>query len=378
MDGKSLAKIVALALASTAFAGCIEVPGLLSTSEVEVSAFEHRDLADDAALDWNDKAQLVSVMAFELTQSEADRIEADPEVGNGLAPAWWYVYCAYAQAEDEDEHEDEAARGGADGGSTATATTVPVIRVFKVSADGTVSSEEDASLMASSYEHDMAGTLEAWSVDSAIALRAAKADASFEKVAEGFNASVIEGVASHDGETAWWFAAMSADGFVVATVDAITGELIEVKSLDASFAMPTFEWGARDPETWAAEPILLEGEGYAAPGEEPFEAPLSITGEMHGVLTIDFMSELPTDGLHWAILDSEGELIEADHVRSWMGADTYEHELAIEDAGEYTFTLYYMTWGMPFVPPVGPGGVDYAFTLELMPGEAEHDEDHEG
>lgn len=373
MEGsKSHVLLLAVALASTALAGCMEAPAFLNTSDVEVSAFEHRDRAEKAALAWNEHAVLVSVMAFELTESPEARIDPDPEVGNGLAPAWWYVYCAAGEAKAEADSEE--ARGDADTTTTMTATSMPEIRAFKVTADGTVSSEDDAAAMATGYSHDMAGDLGDWTIDSTAALEKAKTDESFTKVAEGFNASVVEGVASHEGTTAWFFAAMSADGFVVATVDALTGELLDVSAIDMGMTVPTFEFGARDPATWTAEPIHLEGEGYAAPGEEAFEAPLSVVGPMHGTLTVDYMSELPTDGLHWAIMDAEGELVDGDHLRSWIGGDSYEYELGIDEPGEYTFTIFYMSW-TPLMVPVGPGGVDYSFALDLMAGEHEDEED---
>lgn len=377
MEGsKSHVLMLAAALAVTGLAGCIEAPGFLNVSDVEVSALENRGLADEAAFAWNEKATLVSVMAFELTQSEEERIAADPEVGNGLAPAWWYVYCAYVPKDAASEGSGPA-RGDAYGGKTS-ADVMPEIRAFKVTADGTVSAEDEATAMTAGYSHDTAD-LSAWKIDSTEALAKAKTDTAFAKAAEGLNASVVEGVVHHEGTTSWYFAAMSADGFVVATVDAVTGELLSVQSMDLDMTMPTFEWGARDPSMWAGEPIHLEGDGYAAPGEPAFEAPLVTSGAMHGTLGIQFYGELPTDGLHWAILDAEGEWVTGDHVSSWMGGAAYEEELAIEEAGEYTFTLYYMSWAtsVPFLPPVGPGGVDYAFSLHLIPGEAEDDE-HEG
>lgn len=370
--------LLATALASTVVAGCIEAPAFLNASDLEVSSFENRDRADEAALAWNANAKLVSVMAFELTQSNEERILADPEVGNGLAPAWWYVYGAYPEetgrGSDEPSRDapsmDEARMG---------AMAMPELRAFRVTSEGDVSSEDEAAAMAAGYQRqDTIDVIAAWKIDSTDAFAKAKTDEAFAKAAEGFNASVVEGVASYEGTTAWWVAAMSADGFVIATVDAVTGELIGVEAVDLDMTVPTFEWGARDPATWSAEPIHLEGEGYAAPGEQAFEAPLSLAAPMHGTLNIEFYTTLPTDGLYWAILDAEGELVEGDQVRSWMGGGAYEYDdLAIEDAGEYTFTLSYMGWAqMPFVPPVGPGGVDYTFTLDLMSGEAEHDEEH--
>lgn len=371
---RSNVALLALAFATTALAGCIENPLTAMRSDVEVSAFEHADLANGAAEDWKKGAQLIGIMAFELSQPGDDaQIMADPEVGNGLAPAWWYIYCAPdAMAKD---HDDDDARGAASSDGEASVAAMSMVRAFRVTADGTVTSEDDAAAMAAGYEHETAEALGEIKIDSTDALGAAKADERFRKVAEGFNASVVEGVARHEDMPAWWFAAMSADGFVVATVDAVTGELLVVESMDMDFEMPTFEWGARDPEMWSAEPVHLEAEGVAEPDGEPLEMPFTATAPMVGMLTIDYSQTYPTDGLHWAILDAEGEIVNADHLRSWYGDDSYEADIAIEKAGDYTFTIFYMSWTPAFpgpLPPVLADGVEYSFTLDLEPGHAVH------
>lgn len=350
MDAKSLVAFISVALMSSGLAGCIEAAGLLNTSDLEVTALDNKALADAAASEWNAKATLVSVMAFELSESDEAEIQPDPEVGNGLAPAWWYVYCAEG---DIDE-----------------------VRAFKVAADGTVTSEDDAAAVASGYEHhDMAGSLADWKVDSDDALAAAKSELAFQVAAEGFNATVVEGVANYEGKTSWWFAAISAEGFVVATVDAVTGELVEVAPIDMDMTMPTFEWGARSPEQWVAEPIVLEGEGEASAGSEPLELPFETTAPMHGILMLDVSTTLPTEGLYWAIVDEEGEEVEHGYAGSWRGHEE-EMELEIDEPGDYTFVLYHASYTGPIGLPIG--GVEYAFHLELMPGHMEHeDEDHD-
>ncbi|HVM44433.1 MAG TPA: hypothetical protein VM582_00755 [Candidatus Thermoplasmatota archaeon] len=346
MDGKSRVLLLVLALASTGLAGCIEAASFLNASDVEVSAFENKKLADEAALAWSKDAKLVSVMAFELSQSDEARIESDPEVGNGLAPAWWYVYCLETK----------------DGGE---------VRAFKVAADGTVTSEDDAATVAAGYKkHEMTGSLSDWKVDSHVALDAAKADESFRKAAEGFNATLVEGVAHYEGHTTWWFAAVSADGFVVATVDAVTGKLLDVHPMDLGMTMPSFEWAARSPEHWVAEPVRLEGEGVAQPGARPLEMPFFAASAMHGELVIEYAQMLPTDGLRWAILDGDGEAVARGSTRSWRGGGSMSAEVAIEEAGQYTFVLGHHTWIPGPMPRPVANDVEYEFALELMPGHA--------
>ncbi|HET6405610.1 MAG TPA: hypothetical protein VFH78_13285 [Candidatus Thermoplasmatota archaeon] len=368
MDGKSHVFLV-LALAATSLAGCIEAASFLNTSDVEVSAFENRKAADKAAREWHPEAQLVSVLAFELTQSQEESIAADPEVGNGLAPAWWYVYCATSESS-ASASEEGAARSP--GRTEAKAMAMPQIRAFKVAADGTVTSEDEAAAFAAGYAHDMVGDLSNWKVDSVDALAAAKANETFRKVAEGFNASLVEGVASHEGITAWFFAAMSADGFVVATVDAVNGVLLEVSAIDLQMTVPTFEWGARDPLTWTAEPIVLRGEGQADSGTPPLSLPFVTSSAMHGTLTLSFHNELPSDGIRWAILDADGEKLQEGGVGSWNGGDDYTFEVELKKAGDYVFELSYWSWTSwsPLALPVG--GVDFEFTLELFPGHVDN------
>lgn len=366
--------ILALALAATGLAGCIENPNWLNSTDAEVSALEHRGVADASASSWSEGAELIGILAVETREQMDSRLVADPEVGNGLAPAWWYVYCATEQEMPESE-ASSASR--ASGGEEATVESVSMVRAFKVMADGTVTSEDDAAEMAAGFEHDMAEALGEWSVDSTDALAAAKADDSFRAAAEGMNATLIQGVARHEGTTAWWFAAASASGMVVASVDAVTGALIEVKPIDMGWQMPAFEMAARDPAEWVAEPIHIEGEDFAEPGAESAEYAFETMGPMYGPLVIDYSVGAPGDGLHWAILDANDEIVAVDHLGGWMeSGGSYEMEVVIEEPGTYRLVFEYMSM-LPTTPlPLG-NGVDYAFTFDLLPGEPAEDEDEE-
>jgi len=372
MDVRSPAILLAFALASTALAGCIQNPDWLNRADVETTAAEQRALADAAAASWSEGAELIGILGIETREQVDPRIDADPEVGNGRAPAWWYVYCA-DETTQETTTEASATR---DGEETTAYASMPMVRAFKVTADGAVSSEQDAETMAAGFSHEMAEAVGEWTLDSDAALTVAKGDDGFRAAAEGMNATLLEGLARHDGRTAWWFAAASASGMVVATVDALTGELVDVRPLDFKMPVPSFEMAAQDPAHWIPEPIHLEGEGVAASGDMPFELPFSTTGPMYGTMLIDHMAEFPTDGLHWAVLDADGEIVAVDHVGGWRGAYEYEGEVHIEDAGDYTLVIEYMSSAPLPVPTPGIGSVTYAFSLDLV-GDLPVDEDEE-
>jgi hypothetical protein len=380
MDGRSYTLLIALVMAGSALTGCIQNPDWLNTSDAEVSAQENARLANDAALAWNENAVLVGLMAFELSESPDPRIDADPDPGNGLAPAWWYVYCATEEAQAEAEADDEEGFRTGGGEETSSFNMPTSVRAFKVLADGTVTSEEDAEALAAGMDHSMAESIGEWTVDSDDALAAAKADEGFAKVAQGFNATVVEGIAHHEGVTSWWVSAMSVDGFVVATVDAKTGELLEVTPIDMDFDMPEFQWGAANPEL-EGTPVWLEGEGVATAGDEPVETPFTTTSPVHGTMTVDYSADQFGDGLHIAILDADGELVAVDHIGGWGPEQegTYEFDVELEEAGDYVLSLGYMSSleFTHFVPLPTGGAVEYTYVLDLMPGEAEHEDDED-
>lgn len=373
MDGSSYALLITVTLAASAFTGCIANPLEALRAETEVSAFENKAAADEAAFAWDPKATLIGAMSFELSESPDPRIEADPSVGNGLAPAWWYIYRATDARAPETEKSEDGGMTRATGSEEKTVSAVQVVRAFKVSADGTVTSEDDAAMMAEGFDHE-GEAIVGWELDSTAMIDAAKQNETFRKVAEGVNATVIEGVATYEGKTTFFATAMSAAGWVSAVLDAATGQVIEIKEMTMDFQMPTFEYGANGPQAWMAEPVHLEGADTSNAGDEMMEHPFSLVGSMRGELTIDFTTAGPMDGLHWGILDEEGELIQVDHLRAWDGSGRYETELEIEDAGDYTFVIGYMesypTAPAPILLPLG-GAVEYAFTLHLEPGRFE-------
>lgn len=358
MDGRSLGWLLVLAMAGTSIAGCIEAPEWLNTTDAEVTAMANKDLADDAAAAWNPDAVLVGVMTFELTESADEYdVPVDPEVGNGRAAVWWYTYSLL------------------ENGSAS-----PDVKVYRVSADGEVGVEQDAEMLASAYEAEMnmadLRALDAWAVDSDAAIATAKTNESFRKIVEGFNATLVSGVAHHDGVTSWWAAAVSADGFAIALVDAATGELIEARTFDMDFDM-SWWGGAARPPVFLGEPVHLEGEGVAEPGADPLEYAFSTTGPVYGEIVMDYRAAFPTDGLHWAILDEDGEAVVSAHATSWGGEPgAWTTEVEIEDAGDYVLQVYYMS-GVPTPLPT-PGGVQYSFVMDLVPGEMPDDDEDEG
>lgn len=377
MDGRSSTLFLALALVAAGLAGCIQNPDWLNSADVEVSAREHRALADAAAASWHEGAALLGVLAIETRESIDPRLALDPEVGNGRAPAWWYVYAAPQSA--SMNATPSAASRDAGGETTTYAAEAPNVRAFKVTSDGAVSSEEDAAALAAGYGgHEMAEVLGEWTLDSDAALAVAKGDDGFRGAAEGVNATLLAGLARHEGRASWWFGAASAGGFVLATVDAVTGELVEVKPLDVRAMAPTFEMAARPPVEWIPEPVVLEGEGVAAPGAMAAEFPFATRGAMSGPIVLEYMGQFPIDGLHWSVMDAEGKAVAYDHVTAWRGGGVHEGEIELEKAGDYVLRIEYMA-GVPLFGPVPtPGSVTYTFLVELMPGLAVDADEEEG
>lgn len=350
MDVRSSTIAIALVLAATSFAGCIENADWLNRGDAEVTAMTNKPAADAAAADWHADAKLVGVMAFELADSPDPRIDADPDPGNGFAPAWWYVYHAPT---------DEG----------------PELRAWKVAADGTLTSEQEAEMFAATMDHDMAEELVGWTIDSDAAIQAAKTDAKFRKVAEGFNATVVEGVAHHGDITAWWVSAMSADGFAVATIDAATGEVITVDMPDMDFDMPDFEWGAANP-SMTAPPVHIEDAGELAPGE-PVEYPFSVTTPMWGILEARASTGAPFPGMGgvaWHILDDEGDAVADGYLD--RRSDDEPFEIEIEEPGAYTLVFEYVSW-TSWLPVPGASGAEYEFMMHLDAGHMHHEKSHE-
>lgn len=349
MDGKSYLLIAAL-VASGALAGCVEAPGFLSIADAEATALDNKDLADGAAAAWHPDAKLVGFMTLELTESEDEaRLPPDPEVGNGRALAWWYTYCLESEGEDME------------------------IRVYKVTADGQVTQEKEAEAMAMAQGGMDMDVLENVAIDSDAAIGAAKTNDTFRAAAEGFNATVIQGVAVKDDVAEYWIVATSASGMVVASVDAMTGELREVHSMNLDFAIPAWSWGGEEMAMWTGEDVEIEGEGRLDRDASKVEYPFTLGGPSYGVLDLTVGTDLPSDNLRWAIVDGEGEEVAEGWFGGWFSGESDDTmDIEIEKPGAYTLVLGYAPY-LGFVP-VPAGGVDYEFTLELEPGFG-HEED---
>lgn len=376
MDLRSLVLIAALAVSGAGLAGCIEAPGFLS-SDAETTALESRAVADEAAKAWNPAAQLASVMTLELTNSSDARIPSDPEVGNGRAPAWWFVYCLETEA-------------GMD------------VKAFRVM-DGVATEESDANALATQAPMDSMDAIKDWTVDSDAAIEKAKTDERFRLAAQGFNATVVSGVARHDAmteyataddaaaggadggeqaaesdamahsDTIWWIVAGSVDGIVVALVDANSGALIEVKDLDFGFAMPEIDFASASVDTFAPEPIHVEATDEL--DGEAMEYPFEVSYPMSGDMDFTFESGDPLHGARWWIVDENDEPVASSGRGWWMGGDREaKPHVDIEMPGIYRVVVAPSNTVF-FAPVPTQGPVTFEFVLHLDPVGEEADED---
>lgn len=346
--------LLALAIAGAGLAGCIEAPGFLNVQNDEVTAQERLELADEAAKAWSEDAELASVMTIESTTPTDERVPMDPEVGNGRALAWWYVYCLQT-------------------GETLEA------RAYKVTADGVVTEEKDAAMLAGQPGLHQMGAVGDWKVDSDEAIEVAKTNESFRLAAQGFNATVLQGLANHEGVSSWWLVAGSVDGIVVASVDAVAGTLLDVKIVDMGLAMPQINFAAQGPEAFVPEPVHLEGEGTLE-GEEPLEFPFTVASLMEGTLEIESAGGDFTRGARWAILDAEGQEIDGGMTRGTLAGEEQaeSYDVKIETPGEYTLVFEPMGFTPGAVSLPTSDDVRVAFVMDLVPpgmGHEEHEED---
>lgn len=335
-----------LSMSAVGLAGCIEAPAFLSADQTEVSALANRGIADDAARAWNPSAELVGVFTAEDPEADGNEsLQADPDVGNGLAVVWYYTYLAPTQA------------AGSDEDANATMQDLPV-RVYKVYADGTLI-EEDPEQMEQEWDADLeTRPLVNWTVDSDAALATARGNATFAAVYEGANLTVFEGV-SHEEETGTvlYAAATSTAGIVVAIVDADEGTLVSVMDF-ANFAMPAWDW-----EGFGAPVLEMHEEGRVDPSENVMEYPFHVAADDQAAsFEIDVSPDAPMDALHWSVVGEDGETLEEGHIgapQNWDDGDSREFEL---DEGDYTLVVSYMT-DAPL--PLVSSGVDYEFDLVI-------------
>lgn len=335
MQAKPLALLFALAFAGVALSGCLEAPSFLFAADSEATAQKNLDLAQEAAKAWSANATLTSVFAFETAEPESD-LPTDPDVGNGRAVAWWYGFAA--------------------GNET---------RAYRVTADGEVALENDTS--EAGMDADQTLPLGEWTVDSDKALETAKANQTFGAVASGQNVSYAEGIANEEGSTQWFVAAYGESGFVIALVDAKTGELTSVESMDFDFGSM---WGGAWGGSWGggmAPEVEMSETGTLDASEPVAEFPFSLeTGDQDAVLSIAFDKQLPTDGMRWDILDTSDESVAGERMgRTYLLGDGEEFEFEIEEPGEYRLVLTYDSYALV---PAGSIAYKFDFTVGGMPG----------
>lgn len=340
MNRRSLAALAAVAtLLSMGFAGCLAPSEFMTSSSTkgEITAMEDRDLADNAAKAWSPNAKLGGVFGLELSnvssEGSAGDFPLDPNVGNGKAPAWIFVY--------------------ADANTT---------RAFRVTADGRVKAENDTD----TATRDDAKPLGAWTVDSDKAIKTAKTNATFADALTGKNATVAEGLAFMDGTTAYYFAAMSKGGMAFATVDAASGKLLSVKgfSMDA-WKMPAYGASAQ----WQV-PLDEKGGGRVDGTKTTQEFPFAYAGSVvQATLTLDGQQDLPTDGIAWKLLKND-EPIKQGSAAAWGTKISQKTKIQVPGPGDYKLVISYNP-DVPTGPLPAGGGVSFKWSLMssgMMPG----------
>ena len=345
MDGRSTLILATLALLGTALTGCI-APGLTQNStDVEVSALKVRDAADASAQSWAPGAKLVAVFALESSEAH-EPFPADLTPGNGLAPVWNFAYVSPEGAP----------------------------RAFMAFADGTVASQNET-YGAEQYA-DQSTPLQAFAIDSDVALETAALDETFGAALRGENATLAQGVADVEGATAWYFAVMGEAGGAIAVVDAVDGTLLWAQP----FHMPEMDLGAYAGNGFAyaptREPVHIEEKGTLS--NKKLEVPFTLDGfgdEARIQLAIE--KELPTDGLRWSLVKLDGdEEHEIDAGRLGMrpsGSEKGAWDVALDGPGEYRLDLAYASFAL-----VGVGSVDFTLVLDagMLPDEDRGDEEH--
>lgn len=329
MNGRKAFVLAASLATLMTLAGCLAPSELLGaeSAKTEITALENKDLADSAAKAWNPQAQIVGVFGLELSQAApTDEWPLDPEAGNGKSPAWVYVYLGEAGA-----------------------------RAFRVTADGRVTAENDTYDAAEAAQ--TAKPLGEWTIDSDRAVEVAAANEVFGAALHGGNATLAMGVASMEGITGWYLAAISEGGSAFAIVNAATGELVTAETFSMDFAPP-----AMGKEVFVeAMPTHVEGAGTLDSDKPKAEFPFTHGGADELLLQLEAEGRLPSDGLSWKILDAEGEVVEGGSAgRSWTGESYRPHwTIELPEAGDYVFVVYYRSFA-----PLPLGGVDFKFTLD--------------
>lgn len=331
MTGRFWTLLVVLVASSTGFAGCIEAFDSLSSEGDGITAKADRDLADNAAAAWHPEAFLVGVVSVETMDARA-QVPVDGSVGDGRAPFWYYAY--------------------ASPGSDDT-------RVFRVTEDGQVTSEDNLPPMLRGLEFSPVA-IQGWELDSDAALAAAVAVEDVAAVLAGTNLSVVEGLGSiPDLGTRWMVGAMSDAGYVLATVDARTGE-VEVQDIDELQAEMPIQAAAFAP---MAPPVVIHDEGtFEGSTREKtyeFEAGEGMLGKLS--IWVDMPREYYHEHFEWHLVSPDGDTFAMGAMRGQDASDEFEFD--IDEKGTYTLVIRHGTWFDFATGATRLGTIDFSFDL---------------
>ncbi len=361
--------LLGLLLATTALAGCLETaPVALVGQDGQITAMQAANHGEDVALEWQDDAELLALGAIESTESKEPwfhsnastwNMSADPNVGDGEAPAWGLAYVS---------ESTQQALG------------------FVVWANGNITHRQSED-----YDGDDE-PLRAWEVDSDDALEAARSNATFRDLEEGMgeertytyslfqmddedrNESADEGPWKPSEEGTVWMIMVWGGGSSggMAFVDATTGDVLWVMDWSSfggwggwgSWSGWGGSWGGDDDqkETRTTHQACYEGRLESGSMEVSYELPVA-DGATHAAVGLEAEKDLATDSFGLSVEDAEGNTVEQENWNSGSGTSISYSWNSMVDPGNYTVTL---TLGDASV------GVDY--TLGTWAGEPGHDD----
>lgn len=361
MDGRLRAAIPVALLLALALAGCMGGPHFENAGASEVTARSNLALAASAAKAWDPAARLVGIAGGETREGDED-FPSDPDVGNGLAVLWTYVY----------QGNDSSAS-----------------RAFEVSADGTVVSKNESEAMgdygmyaggyAAAYQSYRASTqgrpapLGEWPTDSDGALDAAMGNDSFAGVARHPNATLAEALGNTGVPGAWIVVANAEDHTVIAVVNATSGELATVQDLSQGGWQTSVQkaQATSAPKPSAAprpppQPVKMDEQGslsnaktqttYAFHADAPMKGFVNLTASFNGDAT----------RVGWAIVQGK-KTVASGNVDVFQGGFVSRASdsttVRLREGGDYTLvlTMEYVQGAVPLA------SASYQVTASLFP-----------
>ncbi|GEM_PF-4521170 len=362
MHGRLSGIVPALLLLALAFTGCMgQGPHFENAGVKEVSAKRNADLAASAAKAWDKSAALVAVGGAEAQDAPDPDLPADPDVGNGLATQWTYVY--------------QSAEGKS--------------RAFEVSADGTVVSKNEseafddygsyAGSYAAAYQSYRAQSADGkplgnWSWDSDAALAAALKNETFRGAARAPNSTLAEALGNTGVPDAWVFMASSPERSVIAAVNATSGEIVGIHDLSryswqgsmetqAAVAPPTPPTPPSTPNATAAPPVHLHESGSLTPAQSTDTFRFHLAAPESGRLNVTMVSSGDVLSYGWSLMQGE-KVIKTDNSGTFSLSGVNDAmRLALDKPGDYSLVL-----DMSYVQGAVPlAKVSYDVGLDLVP-----------